>query len=225
MTTTASIALWTLAFGTAHLGLSSRTVRPRLVALLGQPGYLGLYSLVSLATFVPLVRAWLGGIHGGGLLWNLRAIPAVHLSMLLVSWLAFTVALAALVQPSPASIGPRATTRSRGLTRITRHPLFMHVGIWGLAHVVLNGFLNDVLFFGGVFLVGLLGCIHQDSRKRVTDPELAEFFAETSLLPFAAIAAGRNRLVLDELPWTALAVAGVASAALYRFHGALFFGA
>ena len=99
----------------------------------------------------------------------------------------------------------------------------MHVGIWGLAHVVLNGFVNDVLFFGGIFLVGLLGCIHQDSRKRASEPELAQFFAETSLLPFGAIFAGRNELLLDELPWAAMAVAGVASAALYHFHGRLFF--
>lgn len=223
MDTSVQILLWTLAFGAGHLGLSSIRVRPRLVAALGEAGYLGLYSLVSLGTFVPLVRAWLGGIHGGGVLWNLRANPAVHVPMLLVSWLAFTMALAALVQPSPASIGPRATVRARGLTRVTRHPLFMHVGIWALAHVVLNGFLNDVLFFGGVFLVGLLGCIHQDSRKRVTDPDLAEFFAETSLLPFGAIAAGRNRLALDEMPWVAIAIAGVASAVLWRCHGAMFF--
>ena len=223
MDTTMRIFLWTLAFGGAHLGLSSKALRPRLVAVLGQPGYLGLYSLVSFATFVPLVTAWLGGIHGGGLLWNLRAILAVHVSMLVVSWLAFTTALAALVQPSPASLGPRTTTRSRGLPRVTRHPLFMNVGIWALAHVVLNGFVNDVLFFGGIFLVGLLGCVHQDARKRATDPELAGYFAETSLLPFGAIFAGRNQLRLDEMPWIAMAGAGLASAALYHFHARLFF--
>jgi uncharacterized membrane protein len=218
-----AIVFWAFAFGASHLGLSSLRVRPRLVAALGETGYLGLYSVVALVTFVPMVRAWLGGIHGGTMLWNLRAIPAVHLAMLLVSWLSFTMALAALVQPSPASIGPRATTRARGLTRITRHPLFMNVGIWALAHVVLNGFVNDVLFFGGVFLVGLAGCLHQDARKRVTDPDLAGFFAETSLVPFAAIAAGRGRLEVSELPWLAMAVTGALSAALWRYHGALFF--
>lgn len=223
MNTSTAIVAWALAFGAGHVGLSSLRVRPRLVTALGETGYLAVYSTVSLATFVPLVRAWLGGIHGGALLWNLRAIPAVHAAMLLVSWLAFTMALAALVQPSPASLGPRATTRSRGLTRLTRHPLFMNVGIWALAHVVLNGFLNDVLFFGAIFLVGLVGCLHQDARKRVTDPDLAAFFAETSLLPFAAIVAGRNRVVAAELPWMAMAAGGLASAALYRWHGALFF--
>src|SRR5205085_12521198 len=132
-------------------------------------------------------------------------------------------ALAALVQPSPASLGPRTTTRARGLTRITRHPLFMNIGIWALAHVVLNGFVNDVLFFGGVFLVGVLGCMHQDRRKRVTEAGvLDEFYAETSLIPFAAIATGRGKLVLSELPWIGIAIGGLASLALYHYHGVLF---
>ena len=99
----------------------------------------------------------------------------------------------------------------------------MNLGIWALAHVVLNGWLNDVLFFGGIFLVGLLGCLHQDARKRVTeDGRLDGFFAEPSVLPFAAIATGRGRLEPGELPWTALVVAGLVSAGLYHAHGAMF---
>jgi uncharacterized membrane protein len=191
--------------------------------MMGEGAYLGLYSVVAFATFVPLVMAYLRGIHGGAMLWNLRAIPAVHYVALVVSWIAFTMALAALVQPSPASMGPRATTRARGLTRITRHPLFMNIGIWGLAHCVLNGFVNDVLFFGGVFLVGLLGCMHQDARKQVTEKGvLDEFYAETSLLPFVAIATGRGKLVLSELPWIGLAAGGAISVAIYLMHDRMF---
>lgn len=224
MTSTSTILLWAAAFAASHLGLASLRVRPRLVAALGERGYLGLYSLVSFATFVPLVQAWLGGIHGGALLWNLRGVPGVRLGGLLVSWLAFTMALAALAQPSPASLGPRSTTRARGLTRITRHPLFMNVGLWALAHAALNGWANDVAFFGSVFATGLVGCAHQDARKRVTEKgTLDEFFAETSLLPFGAVLAGRQKIVIDELPWIAMAVAGVASAALYLAHARLFF--
>ncbi len=224
--TTLTILLWTAAFAASHIGLSSMRVRPRLVALLGERAYLGVYSVISFATFVPLVRAWLGGIHTGPMLWNLRAAPGVLPAGLVVSWIAFTLALAALVQPSPAAIGPRVRTRAYGLTRITRHPLFMNVGLWAFAHLVLNGFLNDVLFFGGVFLVGLLGCIHQDARKRETERgTLDEFFDETSLLPFVAIASGRNRLELSELPWLGITAGGAISTVLYVFHSRLFFGA
>ncbi|HXC51576.1 MAG TPA: NnrU family protein [Candidatus Limnocylindrales bacterium] len=223
MTSTEQIVLWILAFAATHMGMASLRVRPRLVAALGEGAYLGIYTVVSFATFVPLVMAYLRGIHGGAMLWNLRSVPVVHAVALGVAWLSFTLALAALVQPSPASIGPRTTTRARGLTRITRHPLFMNIGIWGLAHCVVNGFVNDVLFFGGIFLVGLFGCMHQDARKRVTEKGvLDEFYAETSLVPFAAIATGRGKLVPGELPWIGIAVGGVASLALYHFHDAMF---
>ena len=223
MTSTAEIILWTAAFGATHMGISSLAVRARLVAMMGEGPYLGLYSLVAFATFVPLVMAYLDGIHGGGVLWNVRHIAPVWYVAMFVSWLSFTMALAALVQPSPASLGPRATTRARGLTRITRHPLFMNVGIWGLAHCVLNGFVNDVLFFGGVFLVGLLGCMHQDARKKVTEKGvLDEFYAETSLLPFVAIATGRGKLVPSELPWIGIAVGGAVSVGLYLLHDRMF---
>lgn len=224
MSTSSAIVFWTLAFAATHMGLSSLRVRPKIVGAIGEGPYIGLYSLISFATFVPLVMAWLDGIHGGGLLWNLREVPGLKTFSLVVSFLSFTMALAAIVQPSPAAIGPRTTTRARGLTRITRHPLFMNIGIWGLAHVLVNGFVNDVLFFGGVFLVGLLGCMHQDARKRVTEKgTLDEYFAETSLLPFVAIATGRNRLVLSELPWIGLAVASAISIAIYLYHAELFF--
>ena len=65
--------------------------------------------------------------------------------------------------------------------------------------------------------------MHQDRRKRVTEAGvLDEFYAETSLIPFAAIAAGRGKLVLSELPWIGIAVGGLASLALYHYHGVLF---
>lgn len=223
MTTSQRILFWTFAFAVTHMGLSSMRIRPRIVGAVGVLPYLGIYSLLALGTFSMLVMTWLPSIHGGGMLWNVRAVPGVHMAALLVSWLSFTLSLAALVQPSPASIGPRSTTRARGLTRITRHPLFMNIGIWALAHAVLNGFVHDVLFFGGIFVFALAGCMHQDARKRITEKgTLDEFFSETSLLPFVAIATGRNRLVLSEMPWIGLAVAGAVSWAIYHFHPALF---
>jgi uncharacterized membrane protein len=224
MSTAESIVFWQVAFAATHMGLASLRVRPRLVAAIGEPAYLGLYSVISFATFVPLVSVWMRGIHGGGLLWNVRDVPGVSAAGLLVSFVSFTLAIASLFQPGPVSVGPRQRTRAYGITRITRHPLFMNIGIWGLAHVVLNGFLNDVLFFGGIFLVGLVGCMHQDARKKVSEKgTLDEFYAETSLIPFAAIATGRGRLVVSELPWVGMMVGGVISLVIYWYHAELFF--
>ena len=45
-------ALWVL-FALGHIGLSSRRLRPVLRARLGAQPFLGVYSLVALATFIP----------------------------------------------------------------------------------------------------------------------------------------------------------------------------
>ena len=51
----ALVALW-LAFAVTHMGMSSLRVRPALVrAFGGELPFAGIYSLVALAIFVPLV--------------------------------------------------------------------------------------------------------------------------------------------------------------------------
>ncbi len=217
------ILFWMSAFAATHMVMSSVTFRPGLVARLGQKPYLGVYSLISFATFVPAVRIYLKNIHTGPLLWTLGDVPGVHTLALLLAGASFAFVVASPTQPSPASLTAGARTSAYGLTRITRHPMFLPMGLWGLAHMAVNGFASDVAFFGGLFAVGLLGCMHQDARKRVTEKgRLDGFFAETSLLPFGAIVTGRGRLVLSELPWLALTAGVVIATILYNLHGWMF---
>lgn len=90
-------------------------------------------------------------------------------------------------------------------------------------HLLINGFVTDTLFFGGMLAFSLAGAAHQDARKRVTDKErLGPFFAETSFWPFAAILAGRNRIAWGELPWLALAIGAAVAAGIYALHPWLF---
>jgi uncharacterized membrane protein len=112
----------------------------------------------------------------------------------------------------------------RGVLRITRHPFNMGMTAFGLAHLVANGALGDVAFFGCCFvLVGLVGAFHQDVRiARQRGEDLAAFRRETSVLPFVAIALGRTRLVLSELPLPMVVVAVAAWVALVLLHGRLF---
>ncbi|MBI3042249.1 MAG: NnrU protein [Betaproteobacteria bacterium] len=219
MNATLWIALWLVLFAGTHLVLSSLAVRARLVAGLGEKPFLGLYSLVALATFIPLVSVYFDHRHGGGPLWNIVALPGMRPLAMLLAALGIALVAAGVLQPSPALAGMRKAAASRGLTRITRHPLFMGIALWALSHLLLNGFVNDVLFFGGLLAFSLVGAAHQDARKRVTDRErLAPFFAETSFWPFAAVLAGRNRAAWRELPWIGLAIGAAAAAGIYALH-------
>ncbi|GAG07591.1 unnamed protein product, partial [marine sediment metagenome] len=63
------IAIWWIAFGGTHVVGSTIPVRRRLIRALGLAGFKGAYSLVALATFVPLCLYYASHKHSGELLW------------------------------------------------------------------------------------------------------------------------------------------------------------
>lgn len=213
------IAFWWVLFAGSHMVLSSPPVRGRLIARVGEKAFVPIYSLVAFATFIPLVWVYLAHRHAGAVVWNLAAAPGVRQLAMLLAVLAFAVIAGGVLQPSPALVGSKQAWGARGLTRITRHPLSMGIALWSLSHLLINGFLTDVLFFGGMLAFSLAGAAHQDARKRATEEErLGQFFAESSFWPFGAIIAGRNRLIWRELPWIALVIGAAAAVGIYALH-------
>ncbi len=224
METAGWLALLWISFALTHVVPSSARLRPRLVGALGPGPYLGLYSLVALGLFVPLMWLYLTHRHGGEMLWNLRSESWARPLSIAISGLGFTLLIASFAQPSALGMAP-ASPEVRGLARITRHPMNMGFVAIAVGHLLLNGFTNDLVFFGGLGLYGLLGSVAQDRRKRAaTADRLAEYFEQTSILPFAAIVTGRNRLALAELPWAGLAIGALAAAGFYWLHGPMWLG-
>ena len=213
------IAFWWGMFAGSHLVLSSLPLRTRLIARLGEKAFLGLYSLIAFATLIPLVWVYLGNRHAGGLVWNLAAVPGVRLLSMLLAVLGIAMIVAGVLHPSPALVGIKQGWGARGLTRITRHPLFMGIALWAISHLLVSGFMTDLLFFGGMVAFSLAGAAHQDARKRATEEErLGQFLVESSFWPFGAVIAGRNRVIWSELPWVALAIGAGAAVGLYALH-------
>ena len=189
--------LWFLFIAT-HMALSSQRLRPRLVARLGPLGFQGLYSVIALAIFVLLVRTYYAHKHAGAYLWQLSQLPGVAWIGYGVMGAAFALVVAGLVQPSPAGMRPGAMT-VRGIARVTRHPVVMGFGLWGLAHLLLvRVYLSDLAFFAGFPFFAVIGCEHQDQRKREALGEPYRAFADaTPFLPFGSRGFARG---LVELP-------------------------
>ena len=211
------VALW-VAFAATHMGMSSQRFRPRLVAALGDRAFQGVYSLVALAIFVPLVWVYFAHKHQGAPLWFFGSVPGLRTAMYLGMAFAFALLACGLARPSPVSMMPgRADVR--GVLRVTRHPVFMAAGLWGLLHLcVASVTTTELAFFGGFPVFAVLGSRHQDARKLAAgSEEFRRFHAETSLLPDprGIVAAVRD----DPLP----AGIGVALAVVIRiFHPTLF---
>lgn len=220
------IALCWVGFACTHLVLSSASLRPRLVARLGDDAFRGVYSVAVLAWFVALVWVFARHKHDGPLLWSTIGPPAVaaalnHVVMALA--LALLVAGLLPAHAAPSSMGAaKEPIEARGLLRITRHPFNAAAALFGIAHLLVNGHLGDVLFFAGFPLFAAIGSRHQDTRLARSRPGYGDLVAATSFVPFAAVIAGRQRLVARELPWTGLAAGLVAAVALRHWHGVLF---
>lgn len=207
MSPTVSILLLWIAFTATHLGLASTRVEPKLRARLGDGGFLGLYSLVALVIFVPLMTIYFGNRHAGPWLWVIPVGPVLRALLYLGMTLGLVLVAGSLLRPSPASIVPGGTAEVRGVYRVTRHPLVLGLAIVWALHLIPNASTADVAFFGGFLAFSLAGAWHQDARKLASgDATFRAFHAATAFLPF-----GRGFGGLTELPLLAIAIGVVAS--------------
>ena len=134
--------------------------------------------------------------------------------------IAFALVVAGAMRGSPAALVPRKAEVS-GVLRITRHPVFMGLGLVGLFHLLaVPVYVTDLAFFAGFPAFSIVGCAHQDRRKLATGgEEIRRFIEATAFVPFTRPAGAWRAFVEDAVP-VALGV-GVA-AAIRWLHPVLF---
>jgi uncharacterized membrane protein len=217
------IVLFSVLFVVTHIGLCAGPLRSALVAKIGEWPYRGLYSLISFATLGPAAILWWQNRHLGPVLWELPFWGERIIAGVLVLF-GFFLLFQLLATPSPASMLP-AKIEARGVLRITRHPMNMGLAMWGLAHLLANGTVGDVAFFGSFVVVGIIGPYHLDARHTKNKGEdFGEFCKQTSVMPFSAILGRRNRFAIDELSFPLALLALIAFAMLTLFHSRFFGG-
>jgi uncharacterized membrane protein len=220
---TATIVLLWLAFALSHMLLSSVRLRPRIVAAIGPAAFQAGYSLIALAIFVPLVWTYFDHKHQGPMLWAIPIGDGLHWVMNIGMGVAFVLLIGGVVNASPASMTAERSdgpAKPSGIHFITRHAVFMGTGLFGLLHLIPNGFATDVAFFGGFPLFALAGSIHQDRRKLQTDAlRYRAFHDATPLLPFTGKETMRGLRELSKLGL----VIGVALTVLVRYFHASWF--
>ncbi|TNE38645.1 MAG: NnrU family protein [Alphaproteobacteria bacterium] len=179
-----------------HLFVSGTSLRDRLVGMMGESAYLGLFSLMSLGGLVWLVLAF-NHIEGDQILWTVPA-GVLHLGTILVP-LALILALAGLTTPNPTAVkGDSLLQKSdpvKGILTVTRHPFQWAVVLWAGFHLLANGQLSTTIFFGAFLVLSFCGTFSIDKKRARKDGAAWEAFAEkTSNVPFAAIAMDRTKL-------------------------------
>ena len=197
------VALGFALFAAAHIGLAWPPIRRRLVARLGRWGFTLLFTAVAWITFGAAVSSYAAHAHEGPAGLALAVYPAARLPLIgaiALGAMLMTGTFAGYAQ-SPYAFGGELVREPRGLERVTRHPFFVGVGLLGASHALLATRLVGAVLMGSLALFALVGAWFQDRKLLALRGEsYGEYLAATSLVPFAAIAAGRQRLVWDELP-------------------------
>jgi uncharacterized membrane protein len=215
----AHLLLATGVFVATHF-VSGTGWRTLLVRRLGERGYLGLYSLVALATLVWMIWAYARAPVQP--LWQgWRYLPA------LVMPVACVLLVAGYFSRNPTMVMQEGALKSsdpaRGIVRITRHPLMWAIMLWAGAHVLARADVGALVFFGSFFLLGALGTVSMDRRKAAAlGGDWKRFAAATSNVPFVAIAQRRNTLALGEIGWRKPLIGLALYAALFVLHPLLF---
>lgn len=216
-----SLLAATALFVGLHVLLSGSPLRAHAVARTGEPAFKLGFSLA-----IALSLVWMGWAyaHAPHLeTWGTAsALKPLSFGLMLLAFLLFAAGLA---ERNPTTLGLLAPDQVevRGMIRITRHPGLLALGLWGLAHFIVNGDWASHLLFGSFAFEGLIAPLNLDRKYRRRHGAAWDVFArQTSYLPFVAILRGRNRLVWRELPWLALALGLVAFWLALELHPRVF---
>jgi len=222
-----AIALWATLFVASHLLISSQSIRPALVNRIGELPFRGLYSIVAFGTLIPLVMIFSRHKHAGAMLWYLRGFVAVRALTWLLMFAALIMLAASLISPSPSAIGAPTdrVANVSGMRKITRHPGHVAFSLFGIAHLLVNGWVGDVIFFATFPALGILGGLHQDRRKlREIGESYRRFVEQTSFFPGAALVSGRQHWSLADKPWAAIGIGLAIAITVVMLHPYLFGG-
>lgn len=196
-----SLLLAALFFIGIHLGVSGSRMRDELVGRYGLRAYMIGFSVGSVAGMIWLVNAYQVASYVP--LWGMAGWWKVIAIVLMLP--AFVLVVAGLATPNPTAVGQEGLVANPalGIVRVTRHPFLMGAALWAFVHLVSNGDLASVTFFGALLIVAAAGAPSIDAKRRRAVGAAAwdGFAAQTSVIPFAAILSGRNRLVAGELGW------------------------
>ena len=216
-----SLVVASLFFVGIHLGIAGTRLRDRAIAALGQRAYFAAFSIASVAGLVWMVLAYRGApyLATWGMLewWKPVAIVLMLPAALLV--------VIGLATPNPTAVAQedRLAQGAHGIVRVTRHPFLNGVGLWALVHLVGNGDAASLVFFAAWAVVALAGTVSIDQKRRrlAGASQWDGFAARTSIVPFGAIAAGRNRFAAGEIGLWRWALALVVYGLLLGFHAPL----
>jgi uncharacterized membrane protein len=214
-----SLVIAGVAFCGSHILLSSTRLRGSLRDQLGERGFLAVYSLTSLVIF-----AWFAVAYSAAptsVLWPRQRWTA--LVPVAVMPFATILLVAGYSTRNPTAVGMERSARlddpAPGILCVTRHPVMWAIGLWAVSHLIANGDLSSVLFFGSLAALALGGTVLIDRKKQLAlGSNWSRLTEVTSNLPFAALVTGRTKLRWRDIGFLRIAAGLLLYAVLFLAH-------
>lgn len=206
-----------------HFLLSWTPIRNRLVGTIGQRGFLGLYSVIALGSFI-----WMLWSYGQTpYLWVWGSPHWARLLVFAIMPLAAVLVVAGYLTPNPSAVGGNYVLKrddpAPGIFKVTRHPVMIGISLWAATHVLANGDIGGIILFGSLLLLAVGGIAHIESKRRASGDEgWRRLTVATSIIPFAAIVTGRTRFAFSWMDGGRLALGLFLYAVLLILHGPAF---
>jgi len=187
-----------------HWIISGSPLRTPIVNLIGEKLFKTLFSLSIFVAIGWMAMAYANApdLPTWGTVVQLKPVSLV------LMLLAFLMITTGATDKNPTTLGlvPPDQVEARGMVRITRNAGLFGLGLWGLAHLIVNGDVASHWLYGTFAFQGLIAPLNMERKYRARYGEAwTKFTDQTSYIPFAAIIAGRNKLVIRELNiWGAL---------------------
>ena len=159
-----------VAFVGSHFAMSHPLRRP-MVGALGEKGFAGAYSAISVVTFVWMVIAFRRVPPYGHNLWSgydevswtlASLLTLVSLVLFLGSFRGNPAFPGVVIHPEGALASPR------GVFAVTRHPMMWGFALWALAHILIAPTGRTLVLGLAIGILALVGAHMQDRKKATT---------------------------------------------------------
>ncbi|MEO0399785.1 MAG: NnrU family protein [Pseudomonadota bacterium] len=138
-------------FGAHFFTAFARGPRDALISRLGEGGYKGAYSVVSLIGFVLIIRGW-----------GAADQTALYVTPYFLRHVVFLLTLLSLICLAAAYL-PKGR-----IAPALKHPMLAGVKLWAFAHLLVNGEVRSVLLFGSFLAFAVIDRIAVKRRAAPT---------------------------------------------------------
>lgn len=148
--------------------LMSHPLRAGLVKRFGNGGFLGLYSLVSFATFGWMIWSFVQAPPGANywvpddIIWVVASLLTL---LAAIFYCGSMIRNPALPNPDPDAGKALAAQSPAGMFLVTRHPMMWSFALWGMAHILVAPRTDTFIFAGSIIFLALVGAWAQERKK------------------------------------------------------------